>query len=131
MIYYLVDVGIMSGTLPIIAIKLLFSIGLFFLTGMLGLIGYSLYKRQVPKNAWFGIRFSQAFYSDESWYEINAYGGKVLIMWAVSVIVIVILLFLIPINNETLLTVIYFSLYATLIIPIMIMAVYADRFKRQ
>lgn len=131
MIYYLVEVCVMSGTIPIIAIKLLFSISLFFLAGMIGLISYALYKRQVPKNAWLGIRFSQSFYSDESWYEINAYGGKVLIMWAVSVIVIVILLFLIPINNETLLTGFYFSLYATLIIPIILMAVYADRFKRQ
>jgi hypothetical protein len=121
----------MSGTLPIIAIKLLFSIGLFFLAGMIGLISYALYKRMVPKNYALGVRFPQAFYSDESWYEINAYGGKVLMIWAVSVIVIVILLFLIPITNETLLILFYFSLYATLIIPIMIMAVYADRFKLQ
>ena len=97
---------------------------------MIGLISYALYKRQIPMNASLGIRFSQAFYSDESWYEINAYGGKILIMWAVSVIVIVILLFLIPINNETLLIVFYFSLYVTLIIPIILMAVHADRFKR-
>lgn len=121
----------MSGTISIIAVKLLFTIGLLFFAGMIGLISYALYRRQIPKNAAIGIRFTQAFYSDQNWYEINAYGGKVLLIWAVSVIVVVVLVFVIPISNDTLLYAIYFSLYASLIIPIMIMAVYADRFKPQ
>jgi uncharacterized membrane protein len=121
----------MSGTISIFAVKLLISVGLFFFAGMIGLISYALYNRQIPKNVVMGIRFPQAFYSDQNWYEINAYGGKVLLIWAVSVIVVGILVFVVPISNDTLLYAIYFSLYASLIIPIMIMAVYADRFKPQ
>lgn len=119
----------MSGTISIIAVKLLFSVGLLFFAGMLGLFSYALYKRQIPKNALVGFRFTRAFYSDQNWYEINAYGGKVFLIWAVSVIVVTIFVLVIPIGNDTILYAIYISIYASLIIPLILAAVYADRFK--
>ena len=45
------------------------------------LLGYPLTMRQVKMNPWVGIRFSKAFYSEENWYQINAYGGKVFMIW--------------------------------------------------
>jgi hypothetical protein len=121
----------MTGTISIFAIKLLLCIGLFYFAGMIGLISCPLLKRQVSMNHWYGIRFAQAFYSDENWYEINAYGGKVFIIWAIFVAMAGIILFIIPIDSTILLLTLYLSVYASLIIPIIMMAVYADHFKRE
>jgi len=38
-----------------------------------------LIRRKVGMNCWYGVRIPQAFESDERWYEINAYGGKLLL----------------------------------------------------
>jgi uncharacterized membrane protein len=37
---------------------------------------------KVPPNAWYGFRVPRAFASQENWYRINRYGGKVLAGWA-------------------------------------------------
>ncbi len=36
-------------------------------------------------NHFYGVRFPQSFKSDEAWYEINAYGGKALLIAAVPI----------------------------------------------
>ena len=38
-----------------------------------------LIRRRVPMNHFYGVRIPKAFVSDENWYEINAYGGKLLL----------------------------------------------------
>ncbi len=95
------------------------------------LLSYPLTKRQVKINKWYGIRYRQAFYSEENWYQINAYGGKVIMLWAICVAVAGILILLIPLDNTPLLLAAYLSVYATLIIPIIITYAYASHFKRQ
>ena len=34
--------------------------------------------RRVPMNRWYGVRTRKAYVSDENWYAINAFGGKLL-----------------------------------------------------
>jgi hypothetical protein len=36
---------------------------------------------KVPMNRFYGIRTRKAFASDRNWYEINAYGGKLLLVY--------------------------------------------------
>ncbi len=45
-----------------------------------------LILRMVPMNRYYGIRIPKAFKSDENWYDINAYGGKVLLIYGVFLI---------------------------------------------
>jgi hypothetical protein len=39
-------------------------------------VSVPLILRWVPMNRWYGIRTRKAFASEENWYAINAYGGK-------------------------------------------------------
>lgn len=53
------------------------SIGLgVILIGM----GVPLLLRKVPMNSFYGVRFSGSFKNDWIWYEINEYGGKVMLI---------------------------------------------------
>lgn len=38
-----------------------------------------LVMRKVPMNRWYGVRLPKAFRSDRNWYDINCYGGKLLL----------------------------------------------------
>lgn len=40
-----------------------------------------LVARKVPMNAVYGVRTRKAFASERNWYEINAYGGKLLLFY--------------------------------------------------
>lgn len=42
--------------------------------------------RAVPMNRWYGIRIPKAFKSDRLWYDINAYGGKLLLLYGVLLV---------------------------------------------
>ena len=115
----------------IFLIKILFCTGLFYFAGILTVISYPLIARQVGMNRWYGFRFPEAFLSEESWYAINAYGGRMFTIWAAFAAVAGILLFILPTENATLLLVAYFSVLATLVIPIGITAVFASHYRRQ
>ena len=57
-----------------------------------------LIYRKVPMNRFYGIRIPQAFVSDERWYDINAYGGRLLARWSCPIIVAGIVGFLLPLR---------------------------------
>jgi len=40
-----------------------------------------LVLRAVPMNRYYGVRIPKAFKSDRNWYDINAYGGKLLLVF--------------------------------------------------
>jgi hypothetical protein len=42
-------------------------------------ISVPLVARMVPRNPIYGVRTRKAFVSDRNWYEINAYGGRLLL----------------------------------------------------
>ena len=41
-----------------------------------------LIGRRVKMNSWYGVRIPESFRSESRWYEINEYGGRLLIYWA-------------------------------------------------
>jgi hypothetical protein len=53
------------------------------LTGLVTMVlCLPLINRQVPRNDLYGIRIAAAFESDQRWYDINAYGGRLMAKWS-------------------------------------------------
>lgn len=46
------------------------------------LIALPLVGRKVKRNAWYGVRIRESSVSEARWYEINEYGGRLLLYWA-------------------------------------------------
>jgi hypothetical protein len=44
-----------------------------------------LVRRRVSRNRWYGVRLPESFASDEAWFDINAYGGRGLLMFGAVV----------------------------------------------
>jgi len=55
-----------------------------FVVGGLVTFGVSLplLYRKVRMNRFYGIRIAESFVSDARWYEINEYGGRLLVRWS-------------------------------------------------
>ena len=51
------------------------------------LLSVPLILRKVPMNRAYGIRVRKAFVSPHNWYEINAYGGKLLLVFGLFLLV--------------------------------------------
>jgi len=115
----------------IVLVKILFGIGLFYFAGIMTVISIPLITRSVGMNRWYGFRFPEAFYSEEAWYAINAYGGRMFVIWAAFAAVAGILVFILPTEDPSLLLVAYLSVLATLIIPIGITLAFAGHFRRR
>ncbi len=49
------------------------------LGAMFAAISVPLVLRKVPMNRAYGVRLRKSFVSDSNWYEINAYGGRLLL----------------------------------------------------
>jgi hypothetical protein len=49
-------------------------------------VSVPLIKRSIGPNPWYGFRISKAFQSKELWYDINEYGGRQLVIWAIPMI---------------------------------------------
>ena len=47
------------------------------------LISIPLYLGKVKMNGIYGFRIRKAFESEQNWYQINRYGAKALMLWAV------------------------------------------------
>jgi len=60
------------------------------------LISLPLVYRKVPKNNFYGVRLKASFASDQSWYDINAYGGKQLAFWSWPLVLVGVIGFCIP-----------------------------------
>lgn len=56
-------------------------------TGLLMLgLSVPLILGKVPRNTIYGVRTPTSLASDEQWYRINVYGGRVLAWWSVPII---------------------------------------------
>lgn len=55
-----------------------------FLAGLVA-VGASLplIQGKVKMNAWYGVRIPAAFASETAWYDLNRYGGRLLLGWGV------------------------------------------------
>jgi hypothetical protein len=51
-------------------------------------ISMPLALRRVPMNHLYGVRLSESFVSNEDWYEINAYGGRLLATFGILLTVL-------------------------------------------
>lgn len=69
------------NTINIVSGMINISRGLLFI-----MISIPLAKQKIAMNKFYGFRFKKAFDSDEHWYRINTYGGKLLILWSILLI---------------------------------------------
>jgi len=83
----------MSSTNLLLGLSNLFCAALF--TGL----AVPLIRRKVKMNRWYGVRISKAFESEDNWYQINAYAGKRLILWAFVLAAIGIVTFFVPLQR--------------------------------
>ena len=51
--------------------------------GLLLAVSIPLIKGKVKMNRLYGVRFKKSFESEESWYALNRYGGRLLAYWSV------------------------------------------------
>jgi len=115
----------------ILALKIIWGIVLL-LTGLLVVaMAYPLIKGYVKMNHWYGVRFPQSFYSEESWYKINAYGGKVMVIWGLFMAIAGILFVFIPLDSFAAVFAVFLGIHATVTVPVIVIYAYARRFKRQ
>lgn len=54
--------------------------------GLLAVFSLPLVLRIVPMNRFYGIRIPKALVSDSNWYDINAYGGRILMAYGVALV---------------------------------------------
>jgi len=67
-------------------------------------------------NKYYGFRIKKAFESEENWYKINKYGSKRSLFWSITMLIIGAIVFFIPINEYSVVFLIF--LLAPLIILI-------------
>lgn len=68
-------------------------------------------------NKIYGVRFKKAFESEDTWYKINHYGGKQLIIWSIPLLIIGIMTFFIPIEGSQMITTVITSAPLIVLIP--------------
>ncbi len=44
-----------------------------------------LIQERVKMNHWYGVRIPAAFASEEAWFAINRYGGRLLLVWGLAI----------------------------------------------
>lgn len=76
--------------------------GIINIASALLIIGVSipLVYHKIKMNHLYGIRIKKSFESEDSWYKINEYGGKQLIVWSIPMIFIGFICFFVPIDDS-------------------------------
>lgn len=46
------------------------------------IVSVPMIRKKVKMNDWYGIRIRASFESEAAWYEINEYGGRLLLAWS-------------------------------------------------
>ena len=62
-------------------------------------ISIPLVKHKIKMNYLYGIRIKKSFESEDSWYKINEYGGKQLIIWSIPMILVGLICFFVQIDD--------------------------------
>jgi hypothetical protein len=81
------------------------------------LMSIPLVKGKVAMNKFYGIRFKKSYESEEKWYEINKYGGKLLIIWSIPLAILGFITFFLPLEGNKTLVIIIASAPTIIIIP--------------
>jgi hypothetical protein len=59
-----------------------------------------LARRRVKMNHSYGFRYREAFESEENWYEINAYGARLMVPWGVALVVVGVVALFMPLDHS-------------------------------
>jgi hypothetical protein len=116
--------------IPVLIFGLNFIYGFFLLlTGLFfAALTYPLIKGMVKMNHYYGVRFPRSYNSDEAWYKINAYGGRLFMIWGVFLAIAGATIIFIPITDYVVGLGIFLVLFATIIVPISLTYIYARNF---
>ena len=68
------------------------------------LICLPLLRGQIPRNNLYGFRLAEAFQSDEAWTQINRYGARRMISWAIPLILLGVATCFLPLSQQPWLT---------------------------
>ena len=52
---------------------------------LIAALAVPLIRRKVRMNGWYGVRIQAAFQSEHAWYDINHYGGRLLLVWSAAI----------------------------------------------
>ena len=66
---------------------------------LLIVLSIPLIQRKVKMNHLYGVRIKKAFESEENWYKINAYGGRLLMIWGAVLAVLSVATFVLPLGS--------------------------------
>ncbi len=86
-----------------------------------------LYFRKISMNPFYGFRFERSMESPELWYQINQFGARSMIAWALALVALGIILVLNPIQRNSFLY--WIALMAPLVL--LIPAIQAYRFAQR
>ena len=94
-------------------------------------ISIPLVKHKIKMNYLYGIRIKKSFESEDSWYKINEYGGKQLIIWSIPMILVGLICFFVQIDdtNKDLLSFVFgvFPITACVAVAAIKICAYAKR----
>ena len=86
-----------------------------------------LVKRKIKMNKWYGIRISKSFKSEENWYKINEYGGKIFIYWSILIVLMGIISLFLPALGEKGTTILNLVPLLLIIPPIIQVLIYSKK----
>jgi len=102
--------------------------GIINIASALLIIGVSipLVKHKIKMNHLYGIRIKKSFESEDSWYKINEYGAKQLIIWSIPMILVGFICFFVPIDdsNKDILSFVFGVFPITLCIAVAVIKIY-------
>lgn len=128
----LIPVEVVTMAIPglVFGFNMMYGILLIIPGLLMAIAAYPLVKRKIKMNHKYGVGvwFQQAFYSEESWYKINEYGGKLFMIWGILIAIAGVCLMFIRIPDWAGL-IIFLVLIASLIVPIGFTYRYAKSFK--
>ncbi|MEM7483057.1 MAG: SdpI family protein [Acidobacteriota bacterium] len=82
------------------ALQILVAASNVFCALLLGGLSIPLLQERIAPNRLYGVRFKKSFESEENWYRINRYGGKLLLYWSVVVGIIGLLALTPPVGRS-------------------------------
>lgn len=88
-------------------LNLVLGISLLMTALLMIFLNLPLMRGRVGPNHVYGMRIRKAFESKEHWYRINAYGGKLMILWALPLLLIAIVCFFVDFQRWPALAVVF------------------------
>ena len=89
------------------------------------LISIPLVLGKVPMNSLYGVRFKKSFESEELWYKINAYGGRLLIIWSIPLVFLGVITFFLPLGGRQIWTTLIACAPLIVVIPAVMSYIYS------